>query len=109
MTERTDPPSLYTALEIERLRARLDAQDARIAELHEFLRPCATQWRRRSWIAARAHRFCATIAGAIAAIVLAIVIGVASWPHLQGLAAIADLAASLSAGPATAPSRGSGR
>lgn len=74
MTERTDTPPLLTALELDRLRARLEAQDARIEELQGLLR-----------IAPGMSRLGAVIitAPAVAVTALAVIVGILSWQQAE--------------------------
>ena len=99
MTERNEPPPLHTALEIERLRARLDAHDARIEELSGLLRP----------LDAKLDRYGAPLVSAlaIATLALAILLGVMSLQHIRHLAAAEDGTSALTE-PATANQQRSG-
>ncbi|MBO0710305.1 MAG: hypothetical protein J2P47_03380 [Acetobacteraceae bacterium] len=104
MTERNDPPPLHTALEIERLRARLDAQDARIEELRGLLRPFDAKRDRAGRITVGACRLGAPLVSAlaIATLALAILLGVMSWPQIRHLARAADDTLRLTALPGRA-------
>ncbi|HEY1450302.1 MAG TPA: hypothetical protein VGF47_05055 [Solirubrobacteraceae bacterium] len=88
MTERTDPPPLLTALELDRLRARLEAQDARIEELHDLLRPLHARLHRTQRIAAGMSRLGAIIlaAPAIAVTALAVIVGILIWQQDRRIA-----------------------
>jgi hypothetical protein len=94
MTERTDTtPPLLTALELDRLRARLEAQDARIEELHGLLRPLHAKLHRMQRMAPGMSRLGAIIlaAPAVAVTGLAVIVGILSWQQDRRIA------------PATAP------
>jgi hypothetical protein len=73
MTDRIDTPPLLTALELDRLRARVEAQDARIEELHGLLRP--------QRMAPGMSRLGAMLlaAPAVAVTALAVIVGILSW------------------------------
>ena len=80
MTERTDTPPLLTALELDRLRARIEAQDARIEELHGLLRP--------QRMVPGMSRLGAMIlaAPAVAVTALAVIVGILSWQQDRRIA-----------------------
>jgi hypothetical protein len=88
MTQGTDTPPLLTALELDRLRARLEAQDTRIEELHGLLRPLHAKLHRMQRIAPGMSRLGAIIlaAPAVAVTALAVIVGILSWQQDRRIA-----------------------
>lgn len=107
MTERTDPPPLLTALELDRLRARLEAQDARIEELHGLLRPLHTKLHRMQRVGPGISRSAALVlaAPAVAVTALAVLVGILSWQQDRRLTPAAASAAIEAAPTPTAQSQ----
>jgi hypothetical protein len=104
MNERSDPPPLHVALEIERLNSKLQAQEARIAELHGLLRPLAAKLS----ATAPASRMTQAmlIAPALACLLLAITVGALAWRQEAQIERLARTVAVAQAPAAqTAPTR----
>ncbi|HST76241.1 MAG TPA: hypothetical protein VLJ20_12770 [Acetobacteraceae bacterium] len=108
MIERTDTPPLLTALELDRLRARLEAQDARIEELHGQLRPLRAKLHRMQRMAPGMSRLGTIIlaAPAVAVTALAVIVGILNWQQDRRIApAAAPVAAEAPSQAPTAQSQ----